>query len=59
MATGIQLVAQRIKQLRFERAWPQEQLADICDVSVRTVQRVEHGETFSLETLKALAAAFD
>ncbi len=53
------MVAQRIKQLRFERAWPQEQLADICDVSVRTVQRVEHGETFSLETLKALAAAFD
>ena len=59
MASGIQLVAQNVKKLRMERAWPQEQLAEICDVSVRTVQRVESGETCSLETLKALATAFD
>ena len=59
MTSGIQVVAQQVKQLRQERAWPQEQLAQICDVSVRTVQRVENGEACSYETLTALAAAFD
>lgn len=47
-----------IKQLRNERGWTQQQLADICAVSLRTVQRVEMQGVGSLETCKALAAAF-
>ena len=49
---------QRVRALREERAWPQEQLAAVSGVSVRTVQRIEKGGPASFETLKALAAAF-
>jgi transcriptional regulator with XRE-family HTH domain len=49
----------RIKVLREQRAWSQEQLAEISGVSGRTVQRIENGQPASLETLKAIAAAFD
>jgi transcriptional regulator with XRE-family HTH domain len=49
----------RVKRLRTERAWTQEQLARICGVSVRTIQRLETGEKPSFETLKAIATAFD
>lgn len=50
--------AEIIKALREKRAWSQEELAQIADVSPRTVQRVEAGEPCTKETLKALAAAF-
>jgi transcriptional regulator with XRE-family HTH domain len=49
----------RIKALRLSRAWSQEQLAELTNLSVRTIQRIENGEQASLETLGALAAAFD
>jgi transcriptional regulator with XRE-family HTH domain len=49
----------RVKQFRTERAWSQEQFANICGVSVRTIQRLETGEKASFETLKAIATAFD
>ena len=48
-----------LKNLRLEKGWSQEQLADISGVSVRTVQRLEKGEKPGIETLKALAAAFE
>jgi len=48
-----------LKKLRLEKGWSQEQLADISGVSARTVQRLEKGEKPGMETLKALAAAFD
>ncbi|ALZ74731.1 helix-turn-helix transcriptional regulator [Rheinheimera sp. F8] len=54
----MQLNLHLIKQLRNERGWTQQQLADICAVSLRTVQRVEMQGVGSLETCKALAAAF-
>ena len=47
----------RIKQLRAQKAWTQEELAAHADVSARTVQRAEEGQ-MSAETLKAIAAAF-
>ena len=50
---------QVVKALRLHRAWSQEQLAEISGLSSRTVQRLEQGGKASLETLKALAAAFD
>ncbi|WP_435929327.1 2TM domain-containing protein [Dryocola sp. BD613] len=48
-----------IKALRLSRAWSQEQLAELSSLSVRTVQRIENGGQASLETLGAIAAAFD
>ncbi|EME70479.1 hypothetical protein H261_08353 [Paramagnetospirillum caucaseum] len=51
--------AETIRELRLQRAWSQEQLADIAGISARTVQRLEQGQPAALETLKALAAAFD
>lgn len=51
--------AKRIKGLREQRAWSQQQLAEICAVSERTIQRVEQGESVAFETLKAIAAAFN
>jgi len=49
----------KIRQLRISRAWSQEQLAELSSLSVRTVQRIENGEQASLDTLGAIAAAFD
>jgi transcriptional regulator with XRE-family HTH domain len=48
-----------IKQLRRQRHWSQEQLADMSGLSVRKIQRVENGNKASLETLKCLAAVFE
>ena len=48
-----------VKELRLERGWSQEQLAEIAGVSLRTIQRVEADGNCSLETRNALAAAFD
>ena len=55
----MQLHSQQIKQLRSERGWTQQQLADICSLSLRTIQRVELIGVASLETTKALAVAFE
>lgn len=48
-----------IQKLRLQRGWSQEQLATISGLSARTIQRIERGQTPSLETLKALAAIFE
>lgn len=52
-------VAENVKALRLKKAWSQEQLAEIASLSVRTVQRTEKGQKPGLETLSALASAFD
>lgn len=49
----------RIRELRQARAWSQEQLAELCSLNVRTIQRIENGEQASLETLGAIAAVMD
>ncbi len=48
-----------IRQFRQLRHWSQEQLAQISGLNVRTIQRVEQGETASFDTRRALARAFD
>ena len=55
----MQIDAQRLKTWRTDRGWTQQQLADICGLSLRTIQRVELQGCASMETSKALAAAFD
>ena len=49
----------QIQKFRLQRGWSQEQLAEVSGLSVRTIQRIESGQTPSLDTLNALAAVFD
>ena len=48
-----------IKSLRTKNHYSQEQLAQMSGLSLRTIQRVESGQSASLETLKSLAAVFE
>ncbi|WP_312709402.1 helix-turn-helix transcriptional regulator [Stenotrophomonas sp.] len=48
-----------IRQFRQMRHWSQEQLAEISGLNVRTVQRVEQGDSASFDTRRALARAFE
>lgn len=51
-------LAKRIKGLRSRRGLSQEQLADLSELSLRTIQRVEKGETIPRgDTLKRLGIA--
>lgn len=52
------LRAKYVKKEREERAWPQRQLADVADVNLRTIQRLEKDGAASFETLMAVAQAF-
>ena len=48
-----------IQKLRLQHGWSQQQLADLSGISIRTIQRIERGQTASTETLKSLAAVFE
>ena len=48
-----------MKSLRKEKRWSQEQLAELSGLNVRTIQRVEKGDSVGNETLKSLAAVFE
>ncbi|MDG2524208.1 helix-turn-helix transcriptional regulator [Stenotrophomonas sp. HITSZ_GD] len=48
-----------IRQFRELRRWSQEQLAEISGLNVRTIQRVEQGDSAGFDTRRALARAFD
>lgn len=48
-----------VKQLRTEKGWTQSHLAEVCDVNLRTIQRVENQGSASVETIMALCVAFD
>jgi transcriptional regulator with XRE-family HTH domain len=48
-----------IQKLRLQRGWSQEQLAELSGLSVRTIQRIERGQTASVESLKSLGAVFE
>ena len=51
-------LAKRVKGLRARRALSQEQLADLSRLSLRTIQRVENGETIPRgDTIKRLGIA--
>ena len=51
--------ASKIKALRTGHGWTQQHLADVCAVSLRTVQRVERYGNASQETLASLASVFE
>ncbi len=48
-----------IRKLRLSNGWSQEQLAELCNLSTRTIQRIERGQKPSLETLNSLASVFE
>ena len=48
-----------MKELRQERSWSQEQLADLSGLSLRTVQRIEASNKAGYESVRALALAFE
>jgi transcriptional regulator with XRE-family HTH domain len=53
-------LSKRIKALRQRKGMSQDELADMSGLSLRTIQRIENGETEPLgDSLKRLASAFD
>jgi transcriptional regulator with XRE-family HTH domain len=52
-------VAERIKQLRKDNGWTQEDLAAKAGLGIATIQRVEGGAPPSAATIAAIASAFD
>lgn len=55
--TLMKLDTVRLRKLREDRGWSQEQLANAAGISVRTVQRAESDGSASRETKVCLAAA--
>ena len=53
-------LAKKIKELRNRKGFSQEELSEQAGLSLRTIQRVENGETEPRsDSLKRIAAAFD
>lgn len=48
-----------VKKLRIQRNWTQQHLADACDISLRTVQRIEKIGNASNESVMSLCAVFE
>jgi len=48
-----------IKSLRLKNGWSQEKLAELSNLSLRTIQRIEKDDNASLKSLKQLASAFN
>ncbi len=48
-----------IRELRKQKYWSQDQLAQMSGLSLRTIQRIERDQKAGLESLKALAAVFE
>lgn len=49
----------RIAELRRDKGWTQERLANESGITVRTIQRLEAGNDASLETISLVAKALD
>ena len=48
----------KVKKLRVEKGWTQEQLAQVTSLSYRTIQRIEKDGRCSLDSKMALSSAF-
>lgn len=55
----MELRGDKVKIMRLSKNWTQQQLAEICDINLRTIQRVENQGNASLETIMAICVAFD
>ena len=53
-------LGQRVKNLRGQRGWSQEHLADVCNLNTKTISRIELDKSIpSPESKQAIASAFD
>ena len=59
MGTRLNPDGAKIRALRIQRGWTQEQLAEIAGISSRTIQRVETADCAAIETVRAVASAFE
>jgi transcriptional regulator with XRE-family HTH domain len=59
MGSRFQADSEKIKELRLQRGWTQEQLAEIAGISARTIQRTEATGSAAFDTLRAMALAFE
>jgi len=48
-----------VLQMRRAKAWSQDELATASGLNLRTIQRIEKEATASLQSMKALASAFN
>lgn len=48
-----------VRKLRLKKGWSQEHLAELTNLSIRTIQRVERGQKPGFETARSLAAIFE
>lgn len=55
----MEISSERVRQERQRRGWTQQQLAEIADLSLRTVQRVENQAAASNETISSLCAVLE
>lgn len=51
--------AQLIKEQRIDRGWTQQQMAEVADLSLRTIQRIENQGVASNESVSALATVLE
>ncbi|GAA6139195.1 hypothetical protein NBRC116583_29420 [Arenicella sp. 4NH20-0111] len=49
----------KMKHMRLSKNWTQQHLAEVCGVSMRTIQRVEKDGVASNETVASYAAVFE
>ena len=47
-----------VKALRIDNGWTQQQLADVTNLNIRTIQRIENQGIASIESVNSLCAVF-
>ena len=51
--------AEQVRDQRIKRGWTQQHMAEVADLSLRTVQRIENQGVASNESVSALSAVLD
>ena len=55
----MQLSIEKLKHQRELRAWTQSHLAEVSDISLRTIQRIEKSGVASQDSAQSICAAFE
>ena len=55
----MQLNVNKLKSLRESKAWTQSHLAEVADISLRTIQRIEKSGVASQESTQAICSAYE
>ena len=59
METELDINTEKLRLLRNQKGWTQQQLADVCGLSLRTIQRTEKSGSASQETISSLSSVFE